>query len=71
MGRKRSTVTKLTARQHQVMELVCQGKTNKQIGGVLGISPHTVRHYINDCLDRLGAEKPVVAAILYDRMVRN
>jgi len=43
----------LTARELQTLELLAQGSTNKQIAGVLGISDNTVRHHVNNIMEKL------------------
>lgn len=36
----------LTDREVEVLRLVARGRSNKQIGAVLGISPKTVQHHV-------------------------
>jgi len=43
----------LTAREVQTLELLAQGSTNKQIAGALGISDNTVRHHVNNIMEKL------------------
>jgi DNA-binding NarL/FixJ family response regulator len=43
----------LTARELQILELVAQGSTNKQIGVALDISDNTVRHHVNNIMEKL------------------
>jgi DNA-binding NarL/FixJ family response regulator len=43
----------LTARELQILELLSQGSTNKQIGQVLSISDNTVRHHVNNIMGKL------------------
>jgi len=43
----------LTARELQILELLAQGSTNKQIAGVLDISDNTVRHHVNNIMEKL------------------
>ena len=46
-------IANLTKREHQVMDLLSQGHTNKMIGKILGISPRTVeahrQHILQKC----------------------
>jgi DNA-binding NarL/FixJ family response regulator len=37
----------------QIPELLAQGSTNKQIAGGLNISDNTVRHHVNNIMDKL------------------
>ena len=43
----------LTARELQILELLAQGSTNKQIAGTLSISDNTVRHHVNNIMEKL------------------
>jgi DNA-binding CsgD family transcriptional regulator len=36
----------LSPRERQVLDLLCQGKTVKEIAGILSISHYTVKEYI-------------------------
>jgi len=44
----------LTPRQREVLQLVAEGKTSKEISAVLGISPKTVEYHRNCLMDQLG-----------------
>ena len=50
-----SAVEHLTAREVEVLRLVAQGLTNKQIGAALGISEHTVKFHVSSIYGKLGA----------------
>jgi DNA-binding NarL/FixJ family response regulator len=43
----------LTARELQTLELLAQGSTNKQIAEALKISDNTVRHHVNNIMEKL------------------
>lgn len=45
----------LTEREVQVLELIAKGMTNRDIGGLLGISAHTVKFHVTQVLGKLGA----------------
>lgn len=45
----------LTEREVQVLELIAKGLTNRDIGGLLGISAHTVKFHVTQVLGKLGA----------------
>lgn len=53
---------RLTARQKEVMELLAEGKSNKQIASVLGISEGTVKVHVNAAFRALGVHNRVNAA---------
>lgn len=44
----------LTAREHEVLELVAQGLDNTTIGARLGISEKTARNHVSAILAKLG-----------------
>lgn len=44
---------RLTPREIEVVELIMQGKSNKQIGSVLFLTEGTVKNYISRILDKL------------------
>ncbi len=43
----------LTGRELQILELLAHGSTNKQIAQALEISDNTVRHHVNNIMDKL------------------
>jgi len=43
----------LTARQQEIMKWVRQGKTNAEIGDIMGISPFTVKNHLQKIFKRL------------------
>lgn len=36
----------ITARERQVLELICRGLSDPEIGGILGLSPNTIRNHV-------------------------
>lgn len=44
---------RLSAQERRVLALVAEGKTNKQIGAVLGLSPKTVKNYLSRTFQKL------------------
>ncbi len=49
----RNPNSNLTARELEVLEQVAKGRSNKEIGGVLGISEGTVKRHMGEILSRL------------------
>jgi two-component system, NarL family, response regulator len=43
----------LTGREHQILELVAHGSTNKEVGKQLNISENTVRHHVVSIMEKL------------------
>jgi DNA-binding CsgD family transcriptional regulator len=52
----------LTARQAEVLAWIAQGKTNREIGQILGLSPGTVHKHTEHIFTRLGVETRTAAA---------
>ena len=56
-----ATENPLTDRESQVLSLISEGKTTKEIAGELYLSPGTVRNYISIILDKLGVSNRIEA----------
>ena len=54
----------LTCREEQILGLIAEGLSNKQIGGRLEISEKTVKHYLTIILHKLDVRSRVQAAVL-------
>ncbi len=48
-------VEDLTPREHQVLQQLAEGLSNKAIAGRLGLSEHTVKYHVDAILGKLGA----------------
>lgn len=53
----------LTARELEVLRLIAEGADNTEIGRLLSISPHTVKHYVTNILEKLGVRSRLEAAV--------
>ncbi len=49
-----STIVRLTAHEEQVARLVVEGRTHKEIGAVMFVSPKTVEHHVAHIRTKLG-----------------
>jgi two-component system, NarL family, nitrate/nitrite response regulator NarL len=59
-----SLLDELTEREHQILELVASGRSNKEIGGKLELTEKTVKHYMTNILQKLQVRNRVEAALL-------
>lgn len=55
---------RLTMREAEVLYWVIKGKTNKDIGDILGTSPRTVHKHLEHVFEKLGVETRTAAANL-------
>lgn len=53
----------LTKRESEVLLWVAQGKSNKDVGDILGLSPRTVNKHLEQVFSKLGVENRASAAI--------
>jgi len=60
----RAKRSSLTYRQRQLMELVAQGMTNKEIAGKLNLSEFTVKNHVARVMRQLNADSRQEAAVL-------
>jgi two-component system response regulator DevR len=58
----------LTPREREILVLIGQGRTNRQIGRELYLAEKTVKNHISRLLAKLGVERRVQAAVLATRL---
>ena len=63
-GAGHTLVRALSERQHQVLELMAQGRDNAQIAAALGLSEKTVRNQVSAIFDRLQVAHRAQAVVL-------
>lgn len=51
----------LSSRECEIVELIAQGKSNKEIARTLGITPETVKSHLKNIFVKLDVEKRVQA----------
>jgi len=61
----------LTPRERDVLFWIAQGKTNGDIGIVLGLSGHTVHKHVDRILSKLGVETRTAAACIALKLMEN
>lgn len=60
-GKRSNGAVRLTAREHQILELVAEGKTNDEIATVLWLSRGTVRKHLENTFEKLGVHTRTAA----------
>ncbi len=63
-----SPIELLTEKQKEVMDLLIEHKTSKEIARILEISPHTVDQRIQFCKKKLGVATRGEAAVVYGKL---
>jgi two-component system response regulator DevR len=58
-----SKLAALTQREREVLELISDGLTNRQIGERMFLAETTVKNYVSSLLSKLGMERPTQAAV--------
>ncbi len=61
---------RLTDREREILELITEGLTNRQIGERLFIAEKTVKNYVSSLLAKLGLERRTQAAVLAAKLLR-
>lgn len=56
---------KLTNREFEVMELICQGLSNNEIGKELFISTNTVKAHVMSIIEKLQAKNRTSAVYIF------
>ncbi|SET39314.1 response regulator [Oceanicella actignis] len=59
-----SPVDALTRREEDILRLVAQGLSNREVGEALGLQEKTVKHYMTSILQKLHARNRVEAAMM-------
>ncbi|HEY5982269.1 MAG TPA: response regulator transcription factor [Anaerolineales bacterium] len=63
-NRSPDALEELTVREAQILELVAQGLTNREIGRRLSLAEKTVKHYMTNVLGKLHVRSRLEAALL-------
>ena len=60
----------LTEREREIVALIAEGMTNRQIGERLFLAEKTVKNYVSSILAKLGLERRTQAAVLAAKLLR-
>ncbi len=66
---KRSNSDDLSPQESRILVLVVEGKTNKEIAKVMGLSDKTVKNYLSNAFQKLHVRRRSHAAAVFDRRV--
>jgi DNA-binding NarL/FixJ family response regulator len=66
-GAKADPLDALTEREREVLQLVAEGLSNKEVGARLHLSEKTVKHYMTIIMEKLGARNRTEAALIMRR----
>lgn len=61
-------LTNLTVQEREILDLVAQGLTNRQIGETMFLAEKTVKNYMSTILAKLGFERRTQAAVFASRL---
>jgi DNA-binding NarL/FixJ family response regulator len=61
----------ITERQRQILALLLQGKSNKEIARDLGITEGTVKVHLHDMYNRMGIRSRAKIVALYNKVTQN
>ena len=63
LARGREELSQLTDQERRVLELVAEGKTNREIGEALSLAEKTVKNYVSSILSKLQVRRRTDAAV--------
>jgi len=58
-------ITRLTPRQIQIVGLLAQGRSNRDIATILSISRETVKWHVRKMFQKVGAENRIQLIVIY------
>ena len=67
---KADSFDELTDRERQILELIADGTSNKEIGQKLFLTEKTIKHYVTNILQKLHVSNRVQAALLAQQKAR-
>jgi DNA-binding NarL/FixJ family response regulator len=67
-GPEDERLSRLTERERRVLDLVAEGKTNREIGAELYLAEKTVKNYVSNILSKLGMQRRTEAAVFAARL---
>lgn len=68
---EREQAERLTPRERQILDLIAEGKTNREIGAELFLAEKTVKNYVSNLLAKLGMGRRSQAAAYATRLAEH
>jgi two-component system, NarL family, response regulator DevR len=62
---ERDALRALSPQETRVLALIAEGRTNKEVGGELGLSEKTVKNYLSNIFEKLHVSRRAQAAAIY------
>jgi DNA-binding NarL/FixJ family response regulator len=70
-GKHHDKLADLSEQERHILGLIAEGKTNREIAGIVYLSEKTVKNYVSTILSKLGMERRAqAAAFLADQRAR-
>jgi two-component system nitrate/nitrite response regulator NarL len=69
-GKAPEPLQELTAREREILALIGNGFTNRQIGEKIFLSEQTIKHYVTNILQKLQLRNRVEAAVLLQKQAK-
>jgi DNA-binding NarL/FixJ family response regulator len=69
-ARQQGALESLTTQERRMLELVAQGRTNREIASMAGLAEKTVKNYVSSMLNKLGVQNRTQAALLVNAVAR-
>jgi DNA-binding CsgD family transcriptional regulator len=69
LARASLSVDDLTRRQRDVLDLIVQGKSNKEIARILGLGVGTVKIHVAALFRKLGVNRRAAVAVVGDQLI--
>ncbi len=69
-AQRRLSSAALTMRETEVLSWLAKGKTNRDIGDILGMSPRTVNKHLEHIFEKLGVETRTAAAAIANSLLQ-
>jgi DNA-binding NarL/FixJ family response regulator len=60
-------IAKLSPQEHRILDLIAEGKTNRQIGAEMFLAEKTVKNYVSNLLAKMGFSRRTEAAVYATR----